>query len=55
MYIKVVGFLYLPDDHDALVELSGSLPQWMRAMECVQGTLEIVGREEEGMMVVGFN
>lgn len=45
----------LPDDHDALVELSGSLPQWVRTMKSVQGTLEIVEREKEVMMMVRFN
>ena len=35
----------IPDDHNALVELSGSLSQWVRAVKCIQGTLEIVCAE----------
>lgn len=34
-------YYLLPDDHDAFVKLSGPLPQWVRAMKSVQGTLEI--------------
>ena len=37
----------LPDDHDAFIELSGPLPQRVRAMKSVQGTLVIVKREKE--------